>query len=109
LIAVKFVKDNGAKIAKVGLKTVAAATKIASHAAVFIPGIGKGVGKALSTISQVSDFASSKIPVKLSGALEKSMNVLEKVEHPLGSEYIILDTLINSSATCLDSCFSGAY
>jgi hypothetical protein len=85
-IAVKFVKNNGAKIAKVGLKAVAAATKIASYAAVVIPGIGEPVGKTLGTISKVSDFASSKIPAKLSPGLEKGMNILDKVEHPLGSE-----------------------
>jgi hypothetical protein len=80
------VKNNGAKVAKVYFKAVAAAAKVASHAAVFIPGIGKGVGQALSQVSRVSDFVSSKIPAKMGRGWTKAMNVLDRVEHPLGSE-----------------------
>ena len=79
-------KKNGAVMAKVGFKGVAALAKAASHVVAVIPGIGKPIGSVLSQVSNVSDYVSSKIPAKLNSGLTKAMDVMEKVEHPLGSE-----------------------
>jgi len=82
--AATWVKKNGAKIAKVGLKAVAAATKAASHVVAVIPGVGKAVGTALSNISRTADMVGSKIHVKLGGKWDKVMNVMDRIQHPLG-------------------------
>jgi len=82
---VNYIKKNGATFAKVAFKAVAAASKAASHVVAVIPGIGKPVGQALKQISQVSDFVSSQIPAKMSSGWQKAMNVMEKVENPLGT------------------------
>jgi hypothetical protein len=82
-----WIKENGAKVAKFGLKVYATATKVASHVANFIPGVGKGVSKALDGVSKVADFASDKIHADLGSKLDKGMNVMNKIEHPL-SEYM---------------------
>lgn len=80
----KFAKDYGAKIAKVGLKGVATYYKLASHAAAFIPGIGKPLGRALKAASMAADFASDKIPVKLEGKWAKASGIMNKIKNPLG-------------------------
>lgn len=82
--AATWVKKNGAKIAKVATKGVAALTKAASHVVAVIPGIGKPVGQALSRISQTADFIGSKINVRLGGKWDKVMNVMDRIQHPLG-------------------------
>ena len=70
-------------MAKVGLKFVAASTKLASHVVALVPG-GKVVGEGLSGVSEVADFAGDQINVKLNSKLETAMEVMDKVEHPLG-------------------------
>jgi hypothetical protein len=82
--AAHWIKKNGATMAKVGFKFAAMATKVASHAVAVIPGIGKAAGRALSSVSQVADYVSSKIPAKLSSKWQKTMNVFEKIQNPLG-------------------------
>jgi len=92
---VHFVKQNGLKIAKVGLKAVAAATKVASHVAGLIPGVGTSVGKALAGVSKVADFTGSKIHVSLGSKLDKVMKVMDRIQHPIGGTAgKILDTVL---------------
>jgi len=92
---VKFVKKNGLKIAKVGLKAVAAATKVASHVAGLIPGVGTSVGKALAGVSKVADFTGSKIHVSLGSKLDKVMKIMDRIQHPIGGTAgKILDTVL---------------
>ena len=95
-----WIKDNGAKVAKFGLKIVSAATSVAGHVAGLIPGVGKAVGKSLSAVSKLTDFASDKIHADLGAKLNKGMDVMNKIEHPLG-EYTIL--ISKSELTCLAS------
>jgi hypothetical protein len=78
-----FVKTTGAKIAKFGLKVYATAASVASRVANFIPGVGKGISKALSGVSKVADFASDKIHANLGKKLEKGMNVMNKIQNPV--------------------------
>jgi hypothetical protein len=82
-----WIKDNGAKVAKFGLKAVSTAASVAGHIVSLLPGVGKIVGKSLSAVSKLTDFASDKIRADLGDKLNKSMNILDKIEHPL-SEYM---------------------
>jgi len=83
--AVRWVKTNGAKIAKVGLKSMAALSKAASHVAAVIPGVGKPIGLALSNFSKSADFAQQQIHVSLGSKLDKYMKVMDRIQHPLGT------------------------
>jgi hypothetical protein len=77
-------KTTGAKIAKFGLKVYATATKIAGHVASFIPGVGKPISKALSGVSKVANLASDKIHANLGKKLTKGMNIMNKIQNPVG-------------------------
>jgi hypothetical protein len=79
-----FVKKNGAKIAKFGLKVYATATKTAGRVASFIPGVGKPISRALSGVSKVANFASDKIHADLDKKLTTGMNVMDKIQNPVG-------------------------
>lgn len=72
------------KVAKVGLKAVAAGTKAASHVAALIPGVGTSVGKTLRAVSKVADFTGNQIHVSLGSKLDKVMRVMDKIQHPIG-------------------------
>jgi hypothetical protein len=83
----KWIKDTGAKVAKFGLKVVSTAASVVGHVASFIPGVGKAISKGLSGVSKLADFASDKIHANLGAKLNKGMDVMNKIEHPL-SEHL---------------------
>ncbi|KAF9473952.1 hypothetical protein BDN70DRAFT_885371 [Pholiota conissans] len=77
----KFVKANGPKIAKVGLKVAAAATKVGSKFAGYIPGVGKVASMAMTRASALANSASNRIHANIGGKLEKAMKGIDKAEH----------------------------
>ena len=79
----KFIQTTGGKIAKFGLKIYATATKIGSRLANFIPGVGKGISKAIDAASRVANFISDKIPVKLGKKLERGMKIMDTIQNPI--------------------------
>jgi hypothetical protein len=79
-----FVKTTGAKVAKFGLQVTSTAASVGAK--VFIPGVGKTVSTALNVESKVTGFASNAIHAKLSPKLQKGMNIMNKIQHPV-SEY----------------------
>ena len=82
---VKFAKQNGAKIAKVGLKGLSTYYKLASHVAAFVPGVGKPLGRALKFASKAADIASDQIPVKLDGKWAKASSTMDLIKNPVGT------------------------
>ncbi|KIM22260.1 hypothetical protein M408DRAFT_292456 [Serendipita vermifera MAFF 305830] len=82
--AATWVKKNGRKIAKIGAKAIAAGTKAASHVVAVIPGLGKPVAQSLRKISHTADVVGDKINVRLDGKWAKAMEVMDKIQHPLG-------------------------
>ena len=90
-----FLKENGAKIAKVGLKGIATYYKLASHAAAFIPVIGKPLGKALSVASKAADFGSDQIHANLDGKWGKAASVMNTIQHPVGKSTPVVLYLIH--------------
>jgi len=78
----KWVKENGAKIAKAGLKIISTVGSVVGRVASFIPGVGKVVSKGLKYASAGLDKASDAIHANL-GGFGKAMNVMDKIEHPL--------------------------
>jgi hypothetical protein len=81
-----FVKTTGAKIAKFGLEVVSTAASIGSKIAKFIPVVGKAVSTALNVESKVTGLASNAIHVDLGAKLDKGMQIMNKIQHPV-SEY----------------------
>ena len=73
-----FVKTTGAKVAKFGLKIVETAGEVVAKAVSFIPEVGKPIEKAIDGLSKVAGVVSDHIHVKLSTALQKGVNVLNK-------------------------------
>ena len=71
---------TGAQVAKFGLKIVQSAGQAAGKVAVFIPGVGKPVGKALEGVSKLAGFASDHINVQLPGKLQTGMNVMNTAD-----------------------------
>jgi hypothetical protein len=80
------VKTTGAKVAKFGLQVMSTAESVGAKVAKFIPGVGKAVSTALNVESKVTGFASNAIHAKLSPKLQKGMNIMNKIQHPV-SEY----------------------
>jgi len=80
----KFAKTTGAKIAKFGLEVVSTAESVASKVAKFIPGVGKPISAALTGMSKVTGLASDKIHANLGSKLQKGMDVMKKIQNPVG-------------------------
>jgi hypothetical protein len=78
------VKKNGAKIAKFGLEVVSTEASVGSKVAKFIPGVGEGVSAALDVESTVTDIASNAIPADLGPQLDKGMQIMDKIQRPVG-------------------------
>jgi hypothetical protein len=80
----KWVKANGAKIAKGGLKVLATVGSVASRVAnlVPIPGVGKLMSKGLGYASKGLDKASNAIKADM-GAFGKASSVMDKIQNPL--------------------------
>ena len=76
----KFVKNNGAKVAKFGLKVVQSVGEVAGHVASYIPGVGKPVQQAIHGVSTVAGVASDHIHAKLSKKLNQGMKVMNKAD-----------------------------
>jgi TctA family transporter len=81
--AVNFVKKNGAKIAKFGLEVVSTASSVASKFAKFIPVVGSAVSTALNVESKVTGIASNAIHADLGSQLDKGMQIMDKIQHPV--------------------------
>ncbi|KAF5324281.1 hypothetical protein D9619_011214 [Psilocybe cf. subviscida] len=79
-----FVKTTGAKIAKVGLKIVATAQKIASKAVGWLPGIGKPLGKIMEGESKGLNKASDAIHAHIGGKLGQAMHRMDKAQKVVG-------------------------
>ena len=79
-----FVKTQGAKIAKFGLKVAESVGKVAGHVASFIPAIGKPIKHAIHGVSKVAGMVSDHIPAKLSNKLEKGMKIMNKANKIMG-------------------------
>ncbi|KAF9473953.1 hypothetical protein BDN70DRAFT_937040 [Pholiota conissans] len=80
----QFIKDNGAKIAKIGLKGIAAATKVGSKFVGYIPGVGKVLSKGMARASKAADFAANRIHANMDGKLGQAMDGMDKAEHYIG-------------------------
>jgi len=93
----KWVKDNGAKIAKVGLKAVSTYWSVGSKLANFIPGVGKTLSKGLKAGSAALDLGSNAIHADVSGGgLGKAMGIMDKIQHPLsGVGGQVLDAVLS--------------
>jgi hypothetical protein len=94
MVAATWVKDNGAafaKAAKVALKVTSTVTSIAGRVANFIPipGAGKILSKGLKYASAGMDKGSSAIPGDL-GGFGKAMDVMDKIQHPIGQCYLLV-------------------
>ena len=79
-----FAKEVGAKVAKFGLEVVSTAQSVAAKAAKFIPGIGKPISAALTGMSKATSVASDKIHANLGSKLQKGMDVMKKIQNPVG-------------------------
>jgi gas vesicle protein len=79
----KWVKANGAKIAKGGLKVLSTVTSVAGRVANFvpIPGLNKAASKALKYASFGLDKGSDAIHADL-GKFGSAMKVMDKIQHP---------------------------
>ncbi|PPQ73261.1 hypothetical protein CVT26_015219 [Gymnopilus dilepis] len=80
-----FFKQNGLKIAKIGLKFIAAGATAAGKLVKFIPGVGQAVGMALKGVAMGANIGADKIHANLGGTLGKISNGLDYVISPLGS------------------------
>jgi len=82
--ATKWVKENGAKIAKGGLKVLATVGSVASKVANFIPiaGLNKTLSKGLKYASMAMDMGSNAIKADL-GSFGKAADVMNKIQHPI--------------------------
>jgi len=75
-----FAKNQGAKIAKFGLKVVESVGEVAGHVASFIPAVGKPIQQAIHGVSTVAGVVSDHIHAKLSNKLEKGMKIMNKAD-----------------------------
>jgi hypothetical protein len=92
----KWVKANGAKIAKGGLKVLATVSSVAGRVANFvpIPGVNKMMSKGLKYASAGLDKGSDAIKADL-GGFGKAVNVMNKIQHPLsGAGGQVLDAIL---------------
>jgi hypothetical protein len=80
-----FVQHTGAKIAKFGLKLVAAGASVVSKALKFIPGVGTGLSMAVKGVAMGANAASNKIHANLGGKLGKVSKGLDDVINPFGA------------------------
>ncbi|KAF8886073.1 hypothetical protein CPB84DRAFT_1850216 [Gymnopilus junonius] len=83
--AAHYLKENGAKIGKFGLKILAATASAAGRLTKFIPGVGTAVSMALKGVAMGANIASDKIHVHLGGALGKIAGGLNYVISPMGA------------------------
>jgi len=81
---VHFVKNTGAKIAKVGLKVLATAEKGLSKVAQVMPVIGKPISKALDIGGALANKGSNAIHAKIGGKLNGAMNRMNKAQKVMG-------------------------
>ncbi|KAF8970791.1 hypothetical protein BDZ97DRAFT_1753593 [Flammula alnicola] len=84
-IAGNAIRKNIGKVAKFGLKVLAAGATMASKVVKFIPGIGTGVSMALKGVAKGANIASKEIHADLGSQLDKASNGLDYVINPMGS------------------------
>jgi gas vesicle protein len=75
-----FVKTTGAKVAKFGLKVVQSVGEAVGTVASFIPEVGKPIQQAIHGVSKVAGVISDHIHTKLSGKLQKGMDIMNKAD-----------------------------
>jgi len=84
-IAGQYLKQNGAKIAKVGLKLYAAYASTAAKIVKYIPGVGQPLSMALKGVAMGANIGSSQIPADMSGKFGEVSKGIDYVIDPVGS------------------------
>ncbi|KDR71715.1 hypothetical protein GALMADRAFT_281608 [Galerina marginata CBS 339.88] len=81
----QFMKKNGAKIAKVGLKLYAAYASTAAKIVKYVPGVGQPLSMALKGVAMGAKIGSSQIHADMSGKFGEVSNGIDYVLDPVGS------------------------
>lgn len=102
-----WIKENGLKVVKLGLKAVATIKKVASHVVRFIPGVGTALSAGLDAASMATNAAADAVPAKLTGNWAKANTIMGHIQNPFGmnsfsvcsfAEYYLLGLAVKKGA-----------